>query len=191
MGVFWLFLLIPHSHCLEVRAREGEGEGESETSQAGMTLLHNVCCCCTTRSVTLRITTTQSSTKRCVWEAERDGAERVVGSAARGWARGLLLIVQLSLLIMSLSNQCKRRQEPKWHFSTLITHVSFVAQPSFAFTRLQSFWSGFFSLSLSIWFDSFGRCAMSQVRETQKMCLEKKSQGLKTCSYQLKLRSLY
>lgn len=142
MGVFWLFLLIPHSHCLEVRAREGEGE--SETSQAGMTLLHNVCCCCTTRSVTLRITTTQSSTKRCVWEAERDGAERVVCSAARGWARGLLLIVQLSLLIMSLSNQCKRRQEPKWHFSTLITHVSFVAQPSFAFTRLQSFWSGFF-----------------------------------------------
>lgn len=28
-----VFLLIPHSHCLEVRAREGEGE--SETSQAG------------------------------------------------------------------------------------------------------------------------------------------------------------
>ena len=31
-----------------------------------MTLLHNVSCCCMTRLVTLRITTPQSTTKRCV-----------------------------------------------------------------------------------------------------------------------------
>lgn len=145
-----------------------------------MTLLHNVCCRCMTRPVTLRIASPQSSTERCVWATERDGAERVVCSAARGWARGLLLIVQLSLLIMALSNQRKRQQEPKWHFSTLITHVSFVAQLFVAFTHLQSFW-----MHMSIWFDSFGRCATAQVRETQKMHFGKQS-GTK-----LNLHSLY
>lgn len=99
-------------------------------------LLRNFCC--TTRLVMHAPLLGPAPRGVCEREMGRDGAHRVVCTAARRWARGLLLIVQLSLLIMSLSNQCKRRQEPKWHFSTLITRVSFVAPPSFTFTRLQS-----------------------------------------------------
>lgn len=144
MGVFLaatpLSSLPPH---LEVRSNAWETEGEMETvrnkrSWAGTTVLHNICCCCMTCLVTLRITARQSTsmcvaTGMCERQA-RDGAERVVCSHAHGWVGGLLLIAQLSLLITSVSNQCKRWQEPKWHFSTLITHVSFVAQLSFTFS---------------------------------------------------------
>lgn len=79
--------------------------------------------CCTTRLVMHAPLLGPAPRGVCEREMGRDGAHRVVCTAARRWARGLLLIVQLSLLIMSLSNQCKRRQEPKWHFSTLITRV--------------------------------------------------------------------
>lgn len=118
MDIFWLFLLIPHSHCSEVRASEWEGAKQGW-------LLRNFCCCCccTTRLVMHAPLLGPAPRGVCVSEMGRDGAHRVVCTAARRWARGLLLIVQLSLLIMSLSNQCKTRQEPKWHFSTLITRV--------------------------------------------------------------------
>lgn len=139
MDVFWLFLLIPHSHCLEVRASEWVRGREARRGW----LLCNFCC--TTRLVMHAPLLGPAPRGVCVREMGRDGAHRVVCTAARRWARGLLLIVQLSLLIMSLSNQCKRRQEPKWHFSTLITRVSFVAPLSFTFTHLQSSWIEFFT----------------------------------------------
>lgn len=143
MGVFWLFPLIPHSHCLEVRASEGDGEKRVGQARQGCLFLHNVCRCCMTRFVTLRATTSQSGTERCGrgvgrrrcwggWSAALPAAER--GGAGTGTG-GVLLIVQLSLLIMPLSNQWRRWQEPKWHFSALITHGSFTV-PCF-FTHMQ------------------------------------------------------
>lgn len=128
-----------------------------------MTLLHNICYCCMTGLVTLRIHHQQQSMCVAISMCERqekDGAERVVCSHAHGRVGGLLLIAQLSLLIMSVSNQCKRWQEPKWHFSTLITHVSFVTQLSFTFTWCHAapicshFASDVFS-SVGIWLHSF------------------------------------
>lgn len=77
-----------------------------------------------------------------------DGAEWVDGSSACGWAGGALSIVQLSLLITTLTDQCWRQQEPKWHFSTLITHVSFVPQLFSASPQLKQL--------LRVRLDSFG-----------------------------------
>lgn len=74
MGVFWLFLLIPHSHCLEVRASEGDGEKRVGQARQGCLFLHNVCRCCTARFVTLRATTSQSATERCGRGTGGDGA---------------------------------------------------------------------------------------------------------------------
>lgn len=47
-------------------------------------------------------------------------------------AEGALLIVQLSLLITTPSDQCERQQEPNWHFSTAMTHVCFATRLFFA-----------------------------------------------------------
>ncbi len=70
LAVFAESSLLPfggESQWLRERETEREREGKGErNSQAGMTLLHNVCCCCMTCLVTLRITTPQSTTKRCV-----------------------------------------------------------------------------------------------------------------------------
>lgn len=77
-----------------------------------------------------------------------DSAEWVDGSSACGWAGGALSIVQLSLLITTLTDQCWRQQEPKWHFSTLITYVSFLPPLFSASTRLQRL--------LRVSLDSFG-----------------------------------
>lgn len=74
MGVFWLFPLIPHSHCLEVRASEGDGEKRVGQARQGCLFLHNVCRCCMTRFVTLRATTSQSGTERCGRGTGGDGA---------------------------------------------------------------------------------------------------------------------
>lgn len=82
MGVFWLFLLIPHSHCLEVRASEGDGEKRVGQARQGCLFLHNVCRCCMTRFVTLRATTSQSGTERCGRGTGGDGA-------GEGWSAAL------------------------------------------------------------------------------------------------------
>lgn len=110
-----------------------------------------------------------------VWGVCVRQREMVVYSPAHGWVRGLLLNAQLSLLIMSISNQCKRRQEPKWHFSTLNTHVSFVVKLSFIFIWCHAapicshFASGVLP-SVSIWFHSYGDAQWdTQARETQNV----------------------
>lgn len=139
--------------------RERGGEREREQARQGWLSYITSAAVAWHRLVMLRITTPQSTTKRCVCGVCKRQREMVL----RGWSAGLpmgelvglLLIVQLSLLIMPPSNQCKRQQEPKWHFSILITHVSFVVQLSFAFTLLQSFTSDVLR-SRSIWFHSFG-----------------------------------
>lgn len=145
LAVHGCFLAVFAESALPLFGGESQwlrGRESKKTGQAGMTLLHNVCCC----SMTLwsrSESPLHSPTPRGVCSV----CERQRETVLRGWSAvlpmveqgGLLLIARLSLLIMSLSNQCKRRQEPKWHFSTLMTHVSFVAQLSFAFTHLQSF----------------------------------------------------
>lgn len=162
MGVFWLFPLIPHSHCLEVRASEGDGEKRVGQARQGCLFLHNVCRCCMTRFVTLRATTSQSGTERCGRGTGGDGAGEAgpqrcprLSEGDGDGDGGALLIVQLSLLIMPRSNQWRRRQEPKWHFSALITHGSFTVTGFF--TRMQSLfhWTDLFFPSLIIWFDNW------------------------------------
>lgn len=188
MGVFWLLLLIPHSHRLEVRAREWEGE--SKTSQAGMTLLHNVCCCCMTRLVTLRITATQSNTKRCVWETERDGCWEG-GLQCCPWVSEGIVIDCAAVAFNYVSIQSMQKATGAKvtflhsDYSCLLCGSTVLCfHPSVVF--------------LNWIFPSAWACGLIHLGDAQchrwekpKRCVWEKSQGLKMCSYQLKLRSLY